>query len=857
MAADRLQLQVILSALDRASAPLRHIQGGAVGAGQALKQAREQLKALNAQQKDINAWRTQRAAAQDTERALEAARQRVRDLGQAMASSGVPTRRMTGDLRAAIRQATALKRKHADNQVQLQGLRNRLAAAGISTRQLGQAERDLRQKIGATNQVISEQGRRLERITRQTRGLAIARRQYDKAQQLAGKMAGAGAGATAAGAALGAPVLAAAKGYIDFENAMLGVAKQVDGARDESGQLTALYYQMGDAIKALSERVPMVTTELAALVEGAARMGIQGQQELLGFADVASRAATAFELPAEQIGEDLARIAHLYKLPIKNIDQLGDAINYLDDNAQSKGADIIDVLQRTAGVTATVNMSFQDAAALGSTFLSLGAGAEVAATATKAMIRELANATMQPARFQKGLAAIGLEAKEVQAGMAKDATGTIFKVLEAINRLPKEEQSTVTTRIFLKEHGGEAAKLANNLAEYRRQLEMANSEAAKGSMAREAEIRAQSLSAQLLMARNRAFNLTATLGESLRPSILRLVEGFNRVIGRLTAWVKANPELTFSVLKVVGGLAALAAVFGTLTLGLASLLGPFALFRYALLMLGIRGTGLGRVLLFLGRTALPLVAKAIFWIGRALLLNPIGLAITAIALAALLIYRYWDPIKAYVLELWAEIRAGFEGGIGGIVRLILDFSPLGLFYRAFAGVMRYFGSELPGTFTGFGNMLMQGLIDGIRSRFTALKSTISEMGDSTIAWFKDKLGIHSPSRVFAALGGFTMAGLAQGLAAGEGNVLGQLADTASRLTVAGAGVLQHAFTLDSRPPISAGAAPVTLGGDTYNITIHAAPGMDPQAVARAVRQELARQKTQAAARLRSRLTDRE
>ncbi|MFU1925356.1 thiamine pyrophosphate-dependent enzyme, partial [Klebsiella pneumoniae] len=33
-------------------------------------------------------------------------------------------------------------------------------------------------------------------------------------------------------------------------------------------------------------------------------------------------------------------------------------------------------------------------------------------------------------------------------------------------------------------------------------------------------------------------------------------------------------------------------------------------------------------------------------------------------------------------------------------------------------------------------------------------------------------GIHSPSRVFADLGGFTMAGLAQGLGAGQAGPLG-------------------------------------------------------------------------------------
>ncbi|MFU5016711.1 phage tail tape measure protein, partial [Pseudomonas aeruginosa] len=136
----------------------------------------------------------------------------------------------------------------------------------------------------------------------------------------------------------------------------------------------------------------------------------------LVFAETAANAATAFELPADEIGENLARIANLYKLPIKNVGELGDAINYLDDNAQSKGSDIIDVLQRTAGITTSVGMSFKDAAALGSTFLSLGSSAEVAATATNAMIRELAIANEQPKRFQKGLKALGLQADAIQKG---------------------------------------------------------------------------------------------------------------------------------------------------------------------------------------------------------------------------------------------------------------------------------------------------------------------------------------------------------------------------------------------------------------------------------------------------------
>ena len=45
---------------------------------------------------------------------------------------------------------------------------------------------------------------------------------------------------TAAAATAGIPIVQAAR----FETAMLGVAKQIDGARDESGKLTSVYYEM-------------------------------------------------------------------------------------------------------------------------------------------------------------------------------------------------------------------------------------------------------------------------------------------------------------------------------------------------------------------------------------------------------------------------------------------------------------------------------------------------------------------------------------------------------------------------------------------------------------------------------------
>jgi hypothetical protein len=301
---------------------------------------------------------------------------------------------------------------------------------------------------------------------------------------------------------------------------------------------------------------------------------------------------------------------------------------------------------------------------------------------------------------------------------------------------------------------------------------------------------------------------------------------------------------------------------GGLTLAMASLLGPFAMVRYGMMLFGIRGAGLAGTLFNLGRTALPLVGKGILFIGRALMMNPIGLAITAIAAGAYLIYKNWDRVGPYFLGLWAEIKQGFNGGLGGIAATILNFSPLGLFYRAFAGVMGYLGVELPGKFTEFGGMIMQGLVNGIKNAAGAVKGAVVGAADSSINYFKEKLGIHSPSRVFAQLGDFTMQGLAQGLTGGEGGPLQALTGIGKRLTQAGAIALSAtvgsgAIAMDNRPPLSAAGTSQAMASAAPNITInvHPSAGMDEQALARLVAAEVAKIQQRSQVRARSSLSD--
>ena len=204
--ANDLKLQVLLNAIDRASGPLKAIDKGSIGAARALKEARDRLKELNAQQKDVSAWRTQRAAAEQTETALTSARDKVRALSQQFAATGVPTKALAKDFRTAVREAQRLKEQHQQQSEQLQTLRSKLYSAGISTKDLGTHERQLREQIGATNTTISEQGKRLVALNAQQKRMAAERAKLAKTQGLASDMAVNGAAGLGVGYAASRPL---------------------------------------------------------------------------------------------------------------------------------------------------------------------------------------------------------------------------------------------------------------------------------------------------------------------------------------------------------------------------------------------------------------------------------------------------------------------------------------------------------------------------------------------------------------------------------------------------------------------------------------------------------------------------
>lgn len=277
-------------------------------------------------------------------------------------------------------------------------------------------------------------------------------------------------------------------------------------------------------------------------------------------------------------------------------------------------------------------------------------------------------------------------------------------------------------------------------------------------------------------------------------------------------WQKSNAVFRAIQLARFGGAARSASWFGK-TL---STIGSVSRSTFSLLGRGIRG--IGSVFRFVSSGALrlgsalggglvkgiTLAGKALMWLGRAMMANPIGLVIGAIALAAYLIYDNWSIIQpffenlwsnvtqafdnakmwvqtkwdgvsqwftdlwnnvpTYFSDLWTSIKTFFSDGIATLGNWISTFDPLSLFQTAFSAVLSWFGIDLPASFSGFGTSIVDSLVSGIMSAWETAKNTVMGLANSVKGWFTNALDINSPSKVFTGYGENIPQGLAIGIA---------------------------------------------------------------------------------------------
>ena len=754
---NNLQLTVLLNAIDKISAPVKNATKSVNALSEQLKQSKSALRDLEKVQNQMRAFSKTtenikksseaidkhakkldnlrnkiqqmkdkrinlKASIQEQERAYQRAIAQGNALGAANTNFKlVGMQKEYERLKASISSTNKLinkenanwkagRREKAQQLLQLRDLKRKLKTIGVDTKNFAQHEGTLAEKIKVANAAIETQQKKLDKLNLKQAAQNKYRGQVEKLKEISGKAQMVGAQSMAAGATITAPIANATKDFMSFEDAMLGVARQVDGLKNKStNELTPEFDEWKKKIQALSNELPLTTVEIANMIESAARMDVPKEQ-LEEFVRLNTQMATAFDAAnPDELVEQYGKVTKNFKLSAVASRELADAINYLDDNAISKGTEIIGFMNRVSGISGIAKISEKNMAALGSTLQTAGAAEEQSATAVNTIFTRLSSASKKkPVR--NALKAMGLDASKVELGMAKDAQGTLMQIVETVKKMPEHKRLGFIADLVGTEHTKTLALLVSKTEEWRRQIELANSEAAKGSMGREFDTRMKALSASTQIFNNQLFNLKATIGGALAPTLHKVMVKLGGIVDKANAWIQANPELASKIILVASAIGTTLTAFGALSLALS-----FVLYPMARVALGFgRLTGINTLLASsFKKTSKEAIAtsknlfsirgwktilqsttssvgglvgkmgKLSFWgnlVGKLLkgwlfpvrmlfvglgsaisfLLSPIGAVVAAIVAAGIYIYNNWEKVKRFFGGFLAGLKEGLQ-----------------------------------------------------------------------------------------------------------------------------------------------------------------------------------------------------
>ena len=485
--------------------------------------------------------------------------------------------------------------------------------AGAEARIKALKER-LRELGGAADQAADDTGdlgNRADRASRDTNRL--------NASAASGKKAldGMAKAAALAGVALAGALGVSINKAQSWETAMSEINKTVNFASSDG------LSNMRKELQALTLEIPQTFEELAAVTATGGQLGI-AEKDLVGFTKTMAKMGVAFDIPAQQAADSMAKIANVFQIPIANIDRLGDAINTLSNNTPATAAQLIDSLQRVGGVAKVFGLSADATLGLTGALIAMGKPAEVASTAVNSLLTTfstLDNATKsQEIGFQK----LGLNIEEFSQLVKTDGKQAIITYLEAINQLDQSERIGTNALIIGKEFGDDLTMLAGSVGVLENNWAILGETVNTtkdyfGSMDVEFEKISATSANKMVLFKNNIDGVVASVGDAFIPALNELLLNMTPMVATMGTWVAANPELIQQIVTIGGSILA------------------------SIVALKLFADGINAIKTTVDGLKLAYTALA----------TPMGLTIVGLGLllaAGVLVYQNWDEIKQVISE---------------------------------------------------------------------------------------------------------------------------------------------------------------------------------------------------------------
>lgn len=567
-----LDIRVSFSAIDKLTRPVETARQSVGGLADSLKKTQTDIKTLGTQSRAFSRLRENFTKTtekiQKTQRELNGLRQ-SQQAGNAMTDK---QREHIAQLAAKLDRLNEVRTREKEK---LREASREMVKHGIT---LSGSDRTIQSAIRRTeqyNQTLEHERQMLARV-------AKARAQYDRMQQVAGRLRGGGAvalgAATAAGYGAGR-FLAPAVSF-DREVARVGALTRLDKS---DPQFTALREQAkklgaetqftsrdaasGQAFLAMAGFTPQA---IQAALPGVLNMALAGGMDLGESADIGSNILSQFHLDPKEMDRVSDVLTAAFTRTNTDLTNIGEAMKYAGTGMAGLG---VSVEQTTAMIGVMANVGLRGSIAgtgLQTTFSRLAAPTGKAASALKELGVNVADAT----------------------GKMRPAEVVLADIYKAVHKYGDVDQLS-----FFKDIAGEeAAKsfqaLVQSAGSGELQKLLGELKKAQGESATVARKMADNLDGDLKNLDSAWEGFRIQIEELVDGPLRGLVQGISNVVGAMTTWARENPGLTKALLTVGGSALAVTAITGGLSLAIGLLLGPVAKLKLGFALLtGTKGLG--------------------------------------------------------------------------------------------------------------------------------------------------------------------------------------------------------------------------------------------------------------------------
>lgn len=365
------------------------------------------------------------------------------------------------------------------------------------------------------------------------------------------------AGAAAAFTGLVFTARQSVQAYADMEGEMANVRKF-------TGMTSSEVEKLNEAFKSMDTRTSR--EDLNKLAQEAGRLGLQSQDDVLGFVKAADQINVALDDLGEGATQTLSKLTDIFgdreRLGVEqSLLAVGSVINELSQNSTASAPYLADFAQRLAGVGKQANMTIPQIMGFAAVLDSQGQAVEMSATALSQLIMKL---FQDPAKIAK---ATGMDLQAFSKVLKEDTNEALLMLLSRLHELG---DISVLAPVFdaMGTDGARAsaviAALAGNIDMVKQQQQAANVAFKEGtSVTKEYNVQNNTVQAQLDKAKKGFHEIAVELGEKLAPAMKYAITGTSammRVLSGLISFISNHKTIIITLtLAIIGYTAAVKA----------------------------------------------------------------------------------------------------------------------------------------------------------------------------------------------------------------------------------------------------------------------------------------------------------